>query len=339
VFRAAVLLAGLLLAGSAAAGEADKTFKDWWVACDNVRVCAAYGFPAEEGGAVVLRMRREAEAGAVPSVDVGINPEDSKGVAGPLDIAIDGKVVARTGLPDGSDDELREWDVSEARASTLLAAIAQGQALDLKAGGRTVATISLAGASAALRWIDDQQKRAGGVTALVARGPAPASAVPAPPPLPVIRAAKPVEQKGLGSVPPPAVVARLKGLDCEAHPPEEPTSNRLAPGVVLWVVPCWVGAYQISSALVLADEQGGHARLADLGGAGDPDGRAMATNADYDTDKQRLYSYAKGRGIADCGISATYAWTGKAFVLVERTELSVCRGLSDDYWVTTFRSR
>jgi hypothetical protein len=337
VLRAAVLLAGLLLAGPAFAGENGETFKDWWVACDNVRSCTAYGFPPDEDRTLVLRVRRGAEAGAAPSLDIHIGPEDAKGLTGPLSLTVDGKAVARTGAPQGGDDDFREWRVTD--AGGLLAAITRGELLELKTGGRTVGAVSLAGASAALRWMDDRQKRAGGVTALVAKGPASALALPAPPPLPVIRAAKPVSQGGLTDNPPPAVLARIKDLDCAANPPEGPTSSRLAPGVVLWAIPCWVGAYQTSAALVLADEKGGHARLADLGGSGDATDRAVATNANYDTDHQKLYSYAKGRGVADCGVSFGYVWTGKGFVMTERSELSPCRGLTEEFWVETYSSR
>ncbi|MBO9545357.1 DUF1176 domain-containing protein [Caulobacter sp.] len=335
MLRAAVLLAGLLLAAPAVAQ--DVAIKDWWVACDNVRVCTAYGFPPEDAYGVVLRVRREAEADAAATLDLGIDAETAKGVSGPLTLTVDGKVVARTAAPEGTDDEYRTWSVSPARSPALLEAIARGEVLEARDGGRTVATVSLSGGSASLRWMDDRQRRVGGVTALVAKGAAPASAVPSPPVPPLIRPAKPVSQDGLTDTPPPAVLARIKSLDCQADAPEDPTSNRLAPDVVLWVIPCWVGAYQISSALVLADEKGGHARLADLGGAGDT--RAMATNAVFNTDDQKLYSYAKGRGLADCGESRTHAWTGKGFVLTERSELQICRGLPEDYWVTMYRSR
>ena len=331
------LVAGLLLTAPAFAGENDATFKDWWAACDNVRVCVAYGFPADEDKTLVLRVRRDAAAGAAPVVDIDLHPEEAKGLAGPLTLVVDGKAVVRTGAPTGGDDDFHQWDVASAPA--LLAVIARGETLELKAGDKVVGTISLAGASAALRWMDDRQKRAGGVTALVAKGPAPASVVPKPPLPPLVRAARPVSQDGLTDTLPPGVLAVSKRLDCRSDPPEEPVSSRLAPGVVLWAIPCWVGAYQITAALVLADEKGGHARLADLGGKGPADERAMATNAEYDTDHQKLYSYAKGRGIADCGIAFGYVWTGKGFVMTERTELGPCKGLSEEFWVTTYQTR
>jgi hypothetical protein len=335
---AAVLVAGLLASAGAARAE-DADFKDWWAVCDNVRACTAYGFPPDAEEGAVLRLRREAEAGATVDLDVNIGPDPAKGVSGSLSLAVDGKVVARTGPPEGADDEYRRWPVAEGDTPVVLVALLRGHALEARDGERTVATLSLAGLSATLRWIDDRQKRAGGVTALVAKGAAPASVVPAPPRAPLIRAARPVSQAGLTDTPSSAVKAALKPLDCQADPPDGPTSNRLAPGVVLWVVPCWVGAYQISSALVLADERGGHARLVDLGNERNALSSAMATNAEFSTDDQKLYAYAKGRGLADCGESTTHAWTGKGFVLVERTELPVCRMLPEEFWVTTYRTR
>lgn len=337
-----LLLASATVAGPALASDADHEFKDWYVACDNVRVCVAYGLQPDEGGAAVLRIRREAEAAATPSVDILVAADDSKGVSGPLTLVVDGKALARTAGPVGAEDDYRTWDVPEASVAALLAAIPRGEAVELKAGERVVATVSLSGASAALRWMDDRQKRVGGVTALVAKGSAPASAVPRAPAAPRVRPAAAVSQDGLTDTPPPAVLQRIKSFDCQAQPPEGPTSSRLARGVILWEIPCWVGAYQISSVLVLADEKGGNVRLADLGGndaGGDPDGRAMATSADYDPKERRLYSYAKGRGIGDCGVGQTYAWTAKGFVLIDRTELSVCRGLPEELWVETYRSR
>lgn len=84
--------------------------------------------------------------------------------------------------------------------------------------------MSLAGASAALRYIDDHQKRAGTVTALVARGLA--DAVPSPPALPV------TVSPPMTSAPPATVrdaeVKKYKGDDdCGAKPGDLGTSLNL----------------------------------------------------------------------------------------------------------------
>lgn len=333
----AILAAALLIAGPASAEQA--TFKDWWVACDNLRVCTAYGFPPDEGGGMVLQVRREADASAAPDLDLSVDAERGKGFEGPLSLSVGGEIVARTGDPDGDQGDFRTWTLSAAAAGPLLAAIVKGDTLKLTAGSRDVGVLSLAGAAAALRWMDDHQKRGGGVTAIVAKGKAPASAVPPPPPLPVIRRAPPVGQSGLPEKPPAAVTARLEPFDCAADAPDVPEVARLSPGVLMWTIPCWVGAYQTASALLLTDERGGDVRLVDLGGDGDPQERALATSAAYDVERRELNAYAKGRGVGDCGYGSTWAWTGSRFVLTHRTELSVCRELSGDFFVDTFRSR
>ena len=332
----ATLAVGVACAAPAfARGDADQEFKDWWVACDNVRVCTAYGFPPDEGTGLALRVRRAAEAGAAPRLDLIVSAADSEGVTGALSLDVDGRVLGATKPPEDAEEGFRTWDVT---GVLTVSALLDGQRLDAKVGDRSIGTVSLAGVSAALRWMDDRQKRAGGVTALVARGAAPAAAVPPPPPLPRIRAAAPVDQEGLTDTPPPTVAARIRRLACEIED-DGPVSSRLAPGVVLWVVPCWQGAYNVTSVLILANEKGDHVRLADLTGRGDPNGRAQTSNASYDADSRRLYSYERGPGLGECGLSQAWAWTGQGFVLAERSELIFCHGLSATFWVDTYRTR
>src|SRR5918997_729627 len=58
------------------------------------------------------------------------------------------------------------------------------------AAGATIATVSLGGATAAILYMDEQQRRLGTGTALARRGARPASVVPPPPPLPIVTAAR-----------------------------------------------------------------------------------------------------------------------------------------------------
>jgi hypothetical protein len=39
-----------------------------------------------------------------------------------------------------------------------------------------------------------------------------------------------------------------------------------------------------------------------------------------------LTSYAKGRGLGDCGVSQRFAWDGTRLRLIEQAEMSECRG-------------
>jgi len=200
---AAVL--GVAAGGLAAAqDEAPRpgVYGDWAVECDNGLACTAIGFtanPGEEIGAH-LYLTRGAAAGDAPRVEIGLGwsevPQGLKdgdtvrvSVDGPSALAFDATI--RRG-PESYDAP--ELMFPPARRDAFLAAVTSGTRITLSHAGANFGTISLKGSSAALRWMDDRQRRAGGVTALVARGPRPASAVPAPPPLPVVRLAPPVSQ-------------------------------------------------------------------------------------------------------------------------------------------------
>jgi hypothetical protein len=194
--------------------------------------------------------------------------------------------------------------------------------------------VSLAGMVAALRYVDDQQKRVGTVTAMVAKGPASAASVPAPPPAPVLHAAPAIAQTGLPSKPPAGIKALLDKAECEVEPGRSDPSevSRLSADKVLWRIPCWSGAYNFSSLFVIVDKAG-QVSLAPLEGVDD----GVAVNADYDPKARILSSYDKGRGIGDCGESSQWVWTGEVFALSEATVMPVCRGYGFD-WPTVFRS-
>jgi hypothetical protein len=42
----------------------------------------------------------------------------------------------------------------------------------------------------------------------------------------------------------------------------------------------------------------------------------------------QMNSYAKGRGINDCGSSETWLWTAKGFQLMEASTAPLCRGFA-----------
>jgi hypothetical protein len=187
---------------------------------------------------------------------------------------------------------------------------------------------------AALRYVDDQQKRVGTVTAMIAKGSGSAAGVPAPPPLPIVHPASAIAQTGLSSKPPPAVAALAHKAECDAEPGSEgkPEAFRLSADKVLWQIPCGGGAYNFSALFAVVDKAG-RAGLAPLEGVDD----GLATNAAYDPMTRILSAYDKGRGVGDCGGSNAWAWTGEAFVLSEARVMPVCRGYGGD-WPTVFRA-
>ncbi len=324
----------LALAAAAAAPQpgALKTFGDWTVGCDNGRACQAVALvpdAADRDGYLLLVLFRDGEPAAAPTLRV---PLDRVTRGTTVTLSIDGKPVARLVAPGGDGGLQLPFD------RKLYAALAQGRTATLTgAGGRRSA--SLSGAAAAMLYIDDQQHRLGTREALVRTGVV--TVAPAPPALPV------VVQPAPGDRPPHRLsvknTTRLIGPDnavCEAARPVVPDAARLdaAHSVVTVVRPCGNGAYNQFTSVFIVDERG-RATPAPLdapAGMGERPTNTV-TNGGWDTATRRLTSFARGRGLGDCGTIQSFAWDGAAFRLVEQRAMGECRGSTD--FITTWRAR
>lgn len=330
------LAAVLFLGAGVANADGVETFKDWTVVCDNLRACTVVGFGAEDRELpAVLRLTRAAAAGAPARIE--IDQPDSEAVLGgkPPTLAVDGKVVLTAKAKPLSEAGGFTVVLDDVQVGPLLGAARNGTELTIQAGDKTVGRVSLAGMVAALRYADDQQKRVGTVTAMVAKGATPASGVPAPPPVPVLHAAPAVAQTSLPAKPPASVMAVVRKTECDAESQwssGEPEAARLSADKVLWQIPCGGGAYNFDSLFVVVDKAGKTA-LAPVEGLED----GMATNAGYDPKARILSSYSKGRGIGDCGSSTDWVWTGEVFATSQVAIMPVCRGYGYD-WPAAFHA-
>lgn len=322
-----VLCAGV--AGATVAPRELKTFKDWTVGCDNGRSCRAVSLVDEAGpvdGVLEYASLVVERGGAGNDMPRVLLRNDVAAVA----ISIDGvryPLERRGGLDEVVGAPLK-----------VVAAVANAkQLLALGAGDTPVAVMLSAGASAALRFIDDQQKRAGTTTALVARGPG--TRVPAPPALPVIKV-PPASSAPPAKVKPADTASFTGDNDCDADPATfAPELARLDATHTLVVVPslCGNGAYNFFSTVLIVDNAGkvGVASFdAPTGMGGEDDGSVV--NVSYDPKSRQLSTFAKGRGIGDCGTQQDFAWDGKGFCLVEQREMGECRGAIDS--ITTWRA-
>ena len=287
------------------------TFGDWLVACDNLRRCEAVALPRDDkpDSQLTLSVVRDAAASATPEVEVGGAFGDD--------------------LPSGS------WRIDGRRVvlsgMALLRTLAKAHRAEwVLASGKVHATLPVAGAAAALRWLDDQQKRAGTVTALIATGPASASTIP-PPPQPPRIATPPISTKQPHRLEPAAVTALRDENDCA---PDRPASefHRLDAAHSLAIIGCTVGAYQGTSLILVGDERGRWAPAPiewparAVGDPNDPWSVASVMSPDFDPKTRALASWSKGRGLGDCGYSASWMWDGKAFRLASFGEMNQCRG-------------
>jgi len=332
--------------GQAAPSGPTAGFKDWLVACDNVRTCTAVGFAenaAVESGPHLFITRGGGGADR-PEVEIGLGYSDAVEALTDgerIEIGIDGPRALRFALTIQRDEESYQGPVAvfpAERTEAFLAALTQGSRMTVYKGDAVLGSASLNGSSAALRWIDDRQKRAGTVTALVARGGAPASAVPAPPALPAVRLGPRLNQADLPKAP-RALLERADVRECaDNYEPDEvpaPHAVRLNATEYLWQIPCGAGAYNFNSLFVIARADGTGAR----GPGFDIDETDHLINAEYDANTRILSSFYKGRGLGDCGVEANFAWDGRAFQPVLIRQMDECLGVTAEHWPVVWRAR
>lgn len=305
-----------------------KTFKDWTVGCDNTRTCKAVALiPGETFEDRLLAGVERAGDGSVTVRITGAAAADTRGK-----LAIDGRPVLEGGTArDG--DILFTGDPARRAAE----ALAQGRAATLATGGPAT-PLSLAGAAAALRWMDAQQGFAGTAAALVAKGERPLTVAPPPAP-PVVRAIA-----GYGATRPLAAAegAALRdradcGIDDYRDDPPAGEIADLGGGAFLILVPCDSGAYNLMSATFVRRGERTEPAVfdAETGLSPDPTPIPQPVNAQWQNGL--LSTFAKGRGIGDCGSMQRFAWDGTRFRLVEQTTMSECRGSTD--YITVWRAR
>lgn len=296
-----------------------KTYGDWTVGCDNGLACQAVALVPESADRdtyllMVLTRRARGE-----SMRMGFPLVDHVRPGKAYLVTVDGKPIARAAAdgkpPENAADAVLNLD------SKALAAFRNGKRAAI---GGTKVSASLTGLAAALGYMDAQQTRGTPALPVVTLPPASGRA---PKTLPAARA--------------------LAALPSEARTCDDPT-NDLKPeasrldathSLVLIAHPCGNGAYNLFSTALIVDEAGRAtpARFDADPGMGGSEVVGSPVNADWDTRIRRLGTFARGRGVGDCGTTQSYAWDGTRFRLVEQAEMGECRGSTD--FITTWRAR
>lgn len=329
-----MLGAYLLAAAAAGAQIADiKTFKDWVVGCDNGRLCQASAMMPESDTGVTLTVRRAPEPAAVP--EVWLRPWEGEAA----DLAADGKRLDLH-LTKVEKDYNEAFLVAPGDAVRLLGALRAAKSVAvLDASGKPIGSVLVDGATAALLYMDEQQRRLGTQRALVRRGSKPDTSVPPPPVLPVVTAVR-------GSPKPPArlspaFIAKVrKDNDCAdetdpgyVHHARLDATHSYASITLI----CQSGAYNlISEDFIIAD--GAAPRPAKFDDdSSHQEGDMSHYNLSWDAKARRLHAGFKGRGIGDCGGRQIYAWDGRQFRLVAVSGMNDCRGVID--FISLWRAR
>ncbi|MGA9581724.1 MAG: DUF1176 domain-containing protein [Allosphingosinicella sp.] len=328
-----MIVLALLAAAAAPQPAALRTFHDWTVGCDNGRACHAVALVPEPwpDDALTMSVRRGPESGAQPVLAFELG-SDSNAVS----VSADGRRVAARLI--GAGGETR---VAPADTAALIQALRSSGRLELHgADGKPLGKISLKGASAALLYMDEQQRRVGTATALVRPGTLAGGAEP--PPLPLV-VALPVTSARPLAVSAAAVRALREKHGCtidEVGGPEEAQTAAVGRSQTLLLLACGSGAYNVSYVPFVLRRGHGGAELAAFDhrpGWWAEEGKPILVNAAWDKERALLVSFSKGRGLGDCGTTSEYAWDGRAFRLVEQSEMHECRGSRD--YITTWRAR
>ena len=328
-----MIVLALLAAAATPQPTEPRTFQDWTVGCDNGRACHAVALVPEPwpDDALTMSVRRGPDAGALPVVAFELGA-DSNAAA----VVADGRRLAVRLV--GSEGETR---VAPADTAAAIGALRTAGELRLEsADGKPLGTVSLKGASAALLYMDEQQRRVGTATALVRPGTRPLTA--APPALPVV-VARPLSSARPLTVSTATLRALRKKHGCtidEVGGPDEAETAAIGPSETLLLLACGSGAYNVSHVPFILRRGHGGAQLAAFDvkpGWWAEEGKPMLINAGWDKERGLLVSYSKGRGLGDCGTTSEYAWDGRAFRLVEQSDMEECRGSTD--YITTWRTR
>lgn len=354
---ARIAVATALTAIASSAHASFKDFRDWLAACDNLRNCSAFAVNSEaDDAAAYLRIDRGGAADAPVTVTLSVELRDARGYT----IAFDDHALP--GLPtgtlvgtEGEASDYRRVEIAKGQtADALIESIRKAKAIvitRLPAQGKKLDTpvsrISLSGAVASLLWIDDQQKRLDTVTALVKRGPKPASAIPPQPKAPVIVAAQPSKTKAPEKHS-PALLARGRKLcedDDKASQLEEVNPLGNAQFLYQFSCPGSSGAYNFMNVFLIGPAGNAQALRpaafrrppgTDDGGNDGPAAGLM--NPSFDSETMTLSSFNKGRGYGDCGVEEQWVWDGKSFRLALERTMTECRRIPIDDWPVTFRA-
>lgn len=342
-------LAALAVAAAAAspagAPPSYDTYKSWLVACDNTLSCEAKGV---QDNPIQAEMRIDRDGGPAGRMAAEISADGSFGLA---DIRVDGRAAALSPAEWKVAHEDNITRVSTDRLPAIRALVAQlRNGTKLTLGSRDRA-IPLDGFAAALLRIDERQGRIGGVTALIRSGPAPASQTPAPPPVPYIPNHPIAARLASGEAARLIALVRRSGAaalrkeGCETRAGEmKPDAHALDAKQALVLIPCVMGAYQGYALAFIAPRDGGTPHRLSVSSAqigNDPKHGVIDafTEGDFDPKTGSLSMFDKGRGVADCGMTASWIWDGAEFRLSGLTFQDACGGVDAGDWPTLFRSR
>ncbi|MFD2264119.1 DUF1176 domain-containing protein [Lacibacterium aquatile] len=330
MLRFAVL--ALALMPLAAEPQQARSFKDWSVLCAEAGHCTVFGFgPDTADTSAYVRIERGIGADAKPQAWIVLNEASDKDRQ--VSLTLDGTPSpALPGTPQRLPKDERRIRLSF--NDTLIAALRKGSLIEAQIAGADKAPISLAGAVAALIWMDDYQGRVGTPAALIAKT---GKNTPFREPIPKLLR-KPAPVTPLAEQPPvPPALMQAVSDECSLENPAEqaqPEAVRLTDTKILWSAVCNIAAYNIDSIFFI--EEAGSLKPAvfaspKLDAPGTEETNSL-TLAEVEPQGRTVSSFARGRGFGDCGVSGDWIWDGVEFRLTAYHFMPECKGVQFEDW-------
>lgn len=330
----------LLGAATTPANEV-KVFKDWAVACNNIRACEATSFMFRDDGTgemdALLRLERGGKPDDAPAFNLmlGYEPLAANLVGKPVQLRAGGKTLEIGKLTKDQQQQASIVIPSE-KNTALLSLITKPALLEIVIGTSTHRA-TLSGLTASLLYLDEQQKRLDTTSALIRKGKKTMTAKP--PATPVLTAVfAPKDMKAPAGLTGKVRKVMATGLaDCEPDegdykPSERDFAEPLDAKHYLVGIACFSGAYnQMTDMFVVTKDSAASAKpqttraKLEFHGKGD----SQLVNAAFDPVTGMLSDYNKSRGLGDCGSSTEWVWTGKQFAAVSYDDMPECRGVVD----------
>lgn len=319
---------------------AQKFFFDWAAACDNRLACKAVSMQPEEFafGGVSLSLVRASMSGDITITLGGFETTSDR-----YRILIDGRVADTGPISYTASEPIK---VTGTDALRLARTLAKGRTLVLRDGkGTELGEISLKGSGAAFGHIDKAQNRAATKTALASLGAKNLRVSGMPSPVITAKRTLPTETTPDAAT----LVSLIEMSPCkdERYGVTEDTAYSLGKvdgkARALVMISCGAGAYNFTSATYVGTEEPASKwtfapAFFDYGGAfRTMDGSVqLLVNAAWDPATQTMSSFAKGRGLGDCGNSESYVWDGAQFRLISAYAMEQCRGSLD--WLSLWHA-
>jgi hypothetical protein len=308
-----LLFAFLMLMTTATTAQESRGFRDWTVHCDATGYCAAEAYvnPGAGSADYVFRIARHAQESYWEMSFSSLAAQADEWAD--FGVSIDGETQTfalfdQVGAYGQISDFYFLGDGAQVVMDRLMPGSEVAVAFTDTTGAAQEASFSLAGLSAALLWIDERQGRIGSERVAYA------------PPYGLVPAGS--SQVAIPDVPLALLDRHRADPDCT--PLEELANSRdfvvdqLDETHTLYLLPCQTGAYNFAQKVYVGSYDSYEPQyFADydstLGWYGTP----YMWNAQYDSETKTIASFAKARGIGDCGSMGVWRWAGYQFRLEE----------------------